>query len=97
MLGNEAHFGAGCGCATLDLVPDRLDQGDTGYKDRLLVILKFVFGSRLPEKPALCQETAADAGANTRARQQYTTGSGTETDDRAQPVKLCRGRRRTGE
>lgn len=68
MLGDEPHFRVGGGGAALDLFPDRLDQGDTGYKDRLLVILKFAFGPGLSEKPALCQETTADADANSRAR-----------------------------
>lgn len=97
MLGDEPHLRAGGGGAALDLFPDRLDQGDTGYKDRPLVILKFVVGPGLSEKPTLCQETTTDAYAYSRARQQYATGSGSETNDRAHPVKLCGGRRRTGE
>lgn len=69
MLGDEPHFRVGSGDPALDLLSDRLDQGDAGYKDRLLMILKFVFGSRPPEKPALCQKTASDADAYPRTRQ----------------------------
>ena len=63
MLGYEAHFGAVCRCATLDLLSDRLDQGDAGHEDSLLVILQINFGSGLTEEPALGDETAADSNA----------------------------------
>ena len=61
--GYEAHFGTGCGCAILDLLPDRLDQRDAGHEDSLLVILQIIFGSGLTEEPALGDETTADSNA----------------------------------
>jgi len=95
MLSDEAHFGAGCGCGTLDLVPDRLDQGDAGHEDGLLVILQIIFGSMLTEEPALGDETAADSNSYSCSRQDHATSCGAETDDRAYPIKLRCGCRCT--
>ena len=89
MLGYKAHFGAGCGCATLDLVPDRLDQGDAGHEDSFLVILQINFGSGSTKEPALGDETAANSDTNPCPREYYATSRGTEADDGADPVKLC--------
>lgn len=81
MLGYEAHFGAGCGCATLDLLPDRLDQGDAGHEDRFLVILQIIFGSGLTEEPALGDETAADSNAYTGSCEDHATSRRSKADD----------------
>ena len=83
MLGYKAHFGAGCGCATLDLVPDRLDQGDAGHEDSLLVILQINFGPWLTEKPALGDETAADSNSYTSSCEDHATSRRSKADDRA--------------
>ena len=97
MLGYEAHFGAGCGCATLDLVPDRLDQGDAGHEDRFLVILQINFGSGSTKEPALGDETAADSNSYTGSREDHATSRRSKADDRAYPIKLRGGCRCSGE
>lgn len=97
MLGYEAHFGAVCGYATLDLLPDRLDQGDAGHKNGLLVILQIIFGSWLTEEPALGDETAANSNAYTGSREDHPTSRGSEADDRAYPIQLRRSCRCTSE
>jgi len=97
MLGDEAHFGTGCRCAILDLLPDRLDQRDAGNEDSLLVLVQITFGSGLTEEPSLCDKTAADSNANTGSRQDHSSSSGPETDDRAHPIQLRRCCRCTSE
>lgn len=90
LFGYEAHFGTGCGSATLDLLPDRIDHRDTCYKNSLLVVLQIIFGSGLTEEQSLADETATYPDADPCARKYHASSCGSEADDRADPIELCR-------
>lgn len=76
MFGDQPHFGCRCGDTTFDLLPDRFNQRDTGYKYRLLVVLQIIFRSGVAEDPALGDQTATDADAYPGSRKNYTTSCG---------------------
>lgn len=81
MFSNKAHFIAGRGNTALDLVPDRLDQCDRGYKDCLLMILQIIFSPGLSEQQSLGNQTAPDANPYTGSRQHNATRRGPEAYD----------------
>lgn len=61
------------------------------------MVLQIIFGSGLTEEQALADETATDSDAYPRARKYHATSCGSEADDRAHPIKLCRRCRCTRE